>query len=419
MFNFIVILFTDMKFKLFITALFFAILLLGSCDRERQRPNVLYTMGDPTESGSRYPYLTTDENGKVFMSWLLSIDEGIHALQYASFEGRNWEVAKTTLIDHDFFVNWADFPSIVTREGNPVAMHWLKKIDGGPYAYNIQIAFQGGNGRWDQIVTPHEDGTATEHGFVSMIAPDNNRVLAIWLDGRETEGREHGDYEDFEKSMTIRSAEISRDGTISRKRVIDSTVCDCCPTDLVATDGGALAVYRDRSEGEVRDIAIARYEFETGQWSDPKIVHNDNWKIGACPVNGPRIDVLENRVAVSWFTAANEEEKVMLIQSNDGGRTFGQPVRLDGGDPMGRVDVKFRHDGTLYTSWLESGEEFAKIQLREVSPDGDLGSPVLLGNMETGRGGGFPRMAMSENGVIMGWTQTDPFIRVRNAYYPF
>ncbi|MEX0769914.1 MAG: hypothetical protein WD035_04220 [Balneolaceae bacterium] len=407
-----------MKLKLLATTLLL-VFWLGSCVQERQRPNVNYTMGDPAESGSRYPYLTTDENGKVFMSWLSIIDENMVALIYSSFEGRNWSEAQTVLIDHNFFINWADFPSVVTKEGAPVAFHWLRKIQGGPYAYEIRVAFQGDDGRWDRIITPHEDGTPTEHGFVSMIALDTDRVLAVWLDGRETAGREHGEYENMDQSMTIRSAEITREGTISRKRVIDSTVCDCCPTDLVATPDGALAVYRNRSEGEVRDIAISRYDFETGQWSDPQIVHDDGWQIGACPVNGPRIDVLGDRAAVSWFTAADGEERVMLAQSTDGGRSFEQPVRIDNGNSMGRVDVKFRDTGALYVSWLDQDEKFGRIYLREISPAGELHPPVLMGNTEKGRGSGFPRMAVSENGIIFGWTQTDPFIHARNAYYPF
>lgn len=402
-----------------ITALLFTAFLFGACESERQRPNISFTMGDPTDSGSRYPYLTTDEDGKVFMSWLMKIDEEMVALQYSSFEGKNWGEVQTVRIDHNFFINWADFPSIVTKEGVPVAMHWLRKIEGGPYAYNVQIAFQGPDGRWDQIITPHEDGTATEHGFVSMLALDPDKVLAIWLDGRETEGREHDEYEDMDRSMTIRSAEVSRDGTISRKKVIDSTVCDCCPTDLVAVKGGAVAVYRNRTEGEVRDIAIARYDLATGQWSEPQIVHDDGWEIGACPVNGPRVDVLGERVAVSWFTAAGGEERVLLAQSTDGGRSFDSPVRMDNGNPMGRVDVKFRDNGSLYTIWLEREDEFGRIILREISPTGELNVPLHMGNTEPGRGSGFPRMAMSENGLILGWTQTAPFIRVRNAYYPF
>ncbi|MEX2601364.1 MAG: hypothetical protein WD355_06925 [Balneolaceae bacterium] len=391
-----------------------------SCESDKQRPTVIYTMGDPVESGSRYSYLTSDESDRVFMSWLLSIEEELYAIQFASFEGVNWNEPETVIVSSDLFVNWADFPSIVSREGEPVAIHWLKKIEGGgPYAYDVQVAFRSENGRWETIVTPHEDGTETEHGFVSMVAPGRDRVLAIWLDGRNTEGRAHDEYGDPGMAMTLRSAEISQDGTVSARREVDGMVCDCCPTDLVEVEGGALAVYRNRTEDEIRDIAIARYDYETQQWSDPAMVHEDGWQISGCPVNGPAVDALGDRVAVAWFTEEGGDQRVLLARSEDGGMQFEEPLRIDHGTPMGRVDVKYREDGTLYLSWMEQEEGMGRIYLRELTPEGELLPPVRIGNTDQGRRSGFPKLVMSENGIIFSWTQTDPVTRVRNAYYPF
>jgi hypothetical protein len=45
-------------------------------------------------------------------------------------------------------------------------------------------------------------------------------------------------------------------------------------------------------------------------------VHSDNWKIDACPVNGPAIAATGRRVAVAWFTAANDTARVKLAFSS-------------------------------------------------------------------------------------------------------
>ncbi|MBK8324867.1 MAG: hypothetical protein IPL06_19865 [Betaproteobacteria bacterium] len=64
-----------------------------------------------------------------------------------------------------------------------------------------------GGRTWSTPVTPHRDGTASEHGFVSLVA-DTGGVLAVWLDGRKTGGptrKAPGPMPD----MTLRAASIA------------------------------------------------------------------------------------------------------------------------------------------------------------------------------------------------------------------
>jgi hypothetical protein len=399
----------------------FAVLLIAvsACETERQRPIFEYTFNNPGEIGSRYANFYQDNTGRVYMSWIVGIEEDIFAMQYSTFFEGRWTMPQTIRVGTEFFVNWADFPSVVGKDGEVVAAHWLRKIDGGPYAYNVNIAFPAENQRrWTDPITPHLDGTATEHGFVSLEPLGENRVLAIWLDGRETEGRDHHEYEDFSKAMTLRSAEVSSDGTISRKRVIDHAVCDCCQTDLVAVDGGFLAVYRDRTEDEIRDISIARYDTGTGEWSEPRPVWNDGWEIRACPVNGPRIDAHEDRVAVAWYTMAGGEGRVKLAISSDSGETFNEPIVVAGEESISRVDTFITSEGSVFVSWMEARGELARVMVRELKPDGSLSRPLHVGTTESARASGFPRMVQTGDQILVTWTQTDPQLRVRTALVP-
>lgn len=394
-------------------------LFTAACETERQRPIFEYDFNNPADVGSRYANLYQDNEGRIYMSWVMGIEEDINALQFSTFYRNQWTMPQTVRVSTDFFVNWADFPSVVGMNGEVVAAHWLRKIEGGPYAYNVNLVFPGTDGqRWTNPITPHLDGTATEHGFVSLEPLAADRVLAVWLDGRHTEGREHHEYEDFSKAMTLRSAEVSADGEITRKRVIDSAVCDCCQTDLVAVDGGFLVVYRDRTEEEIRDISIARYDLATGEWTEPRPVWNDGWEIRACPVNGPRIDASGDRVAVTWFTMADDDEKVLLALSSDAGETFDEPIRITGGGTLGRVDTFITDEGSVFVSWLEQRGEFARVMIREIKPDGAISRPIHAGTTEASRASGFPRMAQTGDQIFITWTQTAPQLRVRTALVP-
>lgn len=399
----------------FIILFFFSI----ACQRDLQQPIYQYTLDNPGEIGSRFPYLYKDNQNTLYMSWITNIEEEIYALQYSTMSGERWTVPQTVRVATDYFVNWADFPSIIGVNGEASAVQWLRKVEGGPYAYHVQIGFRDEQtGRWEQIITPHLDNTATEHGFVTMRPIDEDRILAIWLDGRNTDGRGHHEYADMSKSMAIRSAEISSSGEISRKRVIDETVCDCCQTGMAEINGDFLAVYRGRSAGEVRDILISRYSSEDGSWSEPVKVHDDNWEIQACPVNGPRIAVSDHHVAVIWYTGSEESKGVKLAKSFDGGFSFEEPILIADEGAIGRADLLITEDGSLYVSWMHQEEGTGYIMLQKINPDGTAEDAITVGVTASTRTSGFPRIEQSGNHIIIAWTQTEPLVRVRTARVP-
>src|SRR5690606_34451461 len=123
-----------------------------------------------------------------------------------------------------------------------------------------------------------------------------------WLDGRNTSGGHH-DHQGGE--MTLRAAIVNPDGSLENEFLLDESVCDCCQTSSAMTSNGPVVVYRDRTETEMRDISIVRFDGEN--WTKPVTIHNDSWEIAGCPVNWPRVAAVENTVAVAWFTAPEGE----------------------------------------------------------------------------------------------------------------
>jgi hypothetical protein len=85
--------------------------------------------------------------------------------------------------------------------------------------------------------------------------------------------------------MALRAALFDRSGKQLREMPDDSRVCDCCSTDTAVSPDGVIVAYRGRSADEVRDVFVSRYV--AGRWGPPILVHNDGWRIEACPVNGP------------------------------------------------------------------------------------------------------------------------------------
>ncbi|HYJ80326.1 MAG TPA: hypothetical protein VEW03_12015, partial [Longimicrobiaceae bacterium] len=266
----------------------------------------------------------------------------------------------------------------------------------------VRIAQSRDGGRsWGPGVVPHRDGTASEHGFVALWPAEGDSVGAVWLDGRGYAGRAEGD---AGAEMLLMSASVAADGGVGAERPVDARACDCCQTAVAMTPRGPLVVYRDRSPGEVRDIHVVRRV--GGRWSAPAPVHADGWVIAACPVNGPAVDAgADAGVAVAWFTAARDTQRVLVAFSGDAGESFGPPVRVDGGMPLGRVDVLRTEDGGALVSWLEAaGEKGAEVRVRFVGGDGRLGPPRVVAASSAERASGFPHLARAGRQLVLAWT---------------
>jgi hypothetical protein len=359
-------------------------------------------------AGSAEPHLALATNGNVVMSWLEpEIDNKATALRVATLDGDDWQTPVTVARGDDWFVNWADFPSVVPISDTLWAAHWLTMTPGGIYSYNVTMSISNDGGTtWSDPLSPHDDGTATEHGFVSLF-PWQGAVGAIWLDGRNMSSEGHGgDRANADGGgMTLRSARIGADGSISNAQLVDALVCDCCQTDIARGRSGPIAVYRNRTVDEVRDIHVVRAL--EGQWQANRPVADDGWKIAACPVNGPAIASLDGRIAVAWFTAANDDTQVRVAWSSDDGKTFTAPVLVDVGRPIGRVDIELLDDGSAIVSWLRTGDNnLGEICLRRVSQSGAPGPVQLVATTGASRASGFPQMLRDGGGLVLAWTDT-------------
>ena len=341
------------------------------------------------------PRLSLDAEGRPLLSWTEPDGDG-HALRYAVWRAEGWDPAQAADVGPDRFVNWADTPGVVPLPDGRLLAHALTMHPEGdsPYAYDVRVR-QSDGGAWSEAALLHDDGVAAEHGFVSAAPLAGGRAALVWLDGRETGGGHDGG------PMTLRTATLAPDGTRSDEAVLDDRVCDCCPTALVATDGGLVAAYRNRTEGEVRDIAVVRRV--GGSWTEPRVVHADGWEIAGCPVNGPALASSGDRVALAWFTGAGGRPRVHLTTSDDGGATFGPPVPIDGGAPIGRVGVALLPDGAAVVSWLEGAGDDADLRLRAVR-DGAAGEPVSVATVPAGRDSGIPRVLAVGDRVLVAWT---------------
>ena len=359
-------------------------ILAAGCPRRPTRE-----IDPPAAAGAMAPNLAATAGGWL-MTWV-EPGSGGHRVRFARFAAGAWNAPSTIAEGAAIVANWADVPSVAAAANGALVAHWAEAST--DEAYDVVLArSEDGGASWRRLGVPHRDGTRTEHGFVSLVG-EGAAVRAVWLDGRAG-------------TTALRSALVGV--SIGEEEVIDARVCDCCGTAAIATEGGTLVAYRDRSGDELRDIATARRASEG--WSEPSAVHGDGWKIAGCPVNGPAAAVDAGRVAVAWFTLAGDRPSVRVAFSSDGGVTFAAPIDVDARAPLGRVDVVV-HGGEAIVSWMASAGEDAVLLARRVDSDGRMGETLSIAPMRPDRASGFPRMELAGDQLGFVWTDTDARLR--------
>ncbi|MDP2320134.1 MAG: sialidase family protein [Acidobacteriota bacterium] len=365
----------------------------------------------PAGPSSSLPQLTVSAQG-VLMSWVERNGE-VATLKFSERKGDAWTPPRQVASGRDWFVNWADVPSVLRLADGSLYGHWLQKSGPDTYAYDVRLARSTDNGlTWTPSFTPHKDGTQTEHGFASLFQMPGAGLGLIWLDGRAMKtGPGHGEHGGGD--MSVRGAIYDPAGKQLSESLVDGRVCECCPTAAAITAEGPIVAYRDRSATEIRDIYVSR--LVAGKWSEPAPVHRDNWQIAACPVNGPALAASGQNVALAWFTAKGDEGHSYVAFSGDSGKSFGQPIRLDDASALGRVDVALLDDGSAAATWIEFAEGKSQFRMRRVTPKGDRSPAVTVSGLATGRASGYPRMAQAGGELLFAWTESGTPTKVMTA----
>lgn len=314
----------------------------------------------------------------------------------------------------NWFVNWADTPALTILDNGDWIAFWLERNDPSmPEGYDIRVVRSTDRGKtWSTPISPHRDGTKTQHGFVSMVADGDDRVLMSWLDGRRAaasteKNSVHASHDHESAPMTLRSAVIRRTNQVSEETEIDDRTCSCCQTDMVRWGTQTIVAYRDRTEDEIRDISVAARS--SAGWRAPNTVHKDNWKIEGCPVNGPAIAVSGARGLVFWPTLVNEQMTLRYVIA-DSPRALADSPRMNqlelSAAPSGRVDAVSWYDGFLLT-WISRARDRPAVEAAFVDAEGrvKLSEPVAEPALR-GRATGFPRAATDGKRGLVVWPES-------------
>ncbi len=374
-----------------------------------------------TMAGARLPRLSAMPQQGVLMSWVEPLASG-HALKFGVYQHgkmvRTGEVAR----GDNWFINWADFPSVVPITNTFWLSHRLVTQSGGKiYDYDVVLSISNDAGfTWRDIGSPHRDNSAAEHGFAAIFSEGDTAGI-VWLDGREYfEKKDAAKYPNKSGNFALRYTRAHSDGSMEVEQVIDNNTCTCCWPSVAVTPLGAIAAWRGRTDAEIRDNNISL--LRDGKWAAPTALGAEGWNIDGCPVNGPAVAARGMQVVAAWFSAAEDKPRVRAAFSKDGGKSFSKPVEIDEAAPLGRIGLVWRDDNTALVSWMtaaDSAGKHANLALRTMSVDGEMSEVKRIVEISTGRDTGVPQMAATEQGVLLAWTNAESKHGIKTMIVPW
>ena len=350
----------------------------------------------PAGSASTEPQLSVSNRGPL-LSWIEQDDDKT-TLKFSERNATGWSQPQTVASGTDWFATDADTPAVIRLSNGALAANWMQSSSDEFEASNLRLTYSTDDGRtWSRSFLPHHDGTTTQHGFATLFEMPGQGLGLVWLDGRQTvSNRESG-------PMSIRFASYDAQWKQRADESIDAKVCECCTTSVAITSDGIITAFRNRTDDEIRDIYVSR--LDGGKWTEGKAVHDDGWKIAACPVNGPVVSASGRDVAIAWFTSRGDQGQAFTAFSSDAGRTWSAPVRLDDAGSLGHVDIETLDDGSAVATWVEFVNGRNQLRARRVERSGMKSPAIVIAGESGGRVSGVPRLARLGNQLVFAWVE--------------
>jgi hypothetical protein len=345
---------------------------------------------NPSAAGSIQPNWAVAADGSVLLSWVEPSKDGAASLRYAVRKGQTWSEARTIASGRRFWRHPAEVPELMALPDGTLLAHWVENGKDSTEAEYIFVSTSRDGTKWSEPAMAHKDRSPVQHGLASAIASGPNEASIFWLQALKGE----------DGPVSLMRTLVGADGKEIKEEQLDADVCSCCPTSVVKTAKGLLVAYRGHNSKDIRDIAILRYE--NGKWSQSKILYPDKWEINACPVNAASAAAKDNRVAVAWYTEADDKPRVQVAFSSDAGATFTKPVAINTGDALGYASTALNGDGGAIVSWLEEGQNNARVMVRVVSAAGAPG-PALKVAEGPRQSLGYPKLIHVGNDTWIAW----------------
>lgn len=336
-----------------------ALIALGACSREPvPQLGEAEVLSRATSIGTA-PMFAVSRDGREAIAWVAAPNGGTHGRIYVSVDGGTPHELRDGLGPIE--PHGESPPKLAFDATGAIGALYVvaKEVPGRRFpASALRFARSADSGRsWSAPISVNDDSTFGSHNFHALHAAPDGSFYVAWLDGRQG------------KSTVYVTRSLDGGRTWSPNvHVGAGEACPCCRTAIAAaSDSTVYLAWRAVLPGNVRDIVVARSSDGGVTWSPAVRAHADDWVFDGCPHAGPSMQVdAAGRVHIGWWTGREGAAGAYYARSDDGARTFSEPVAL-GVATFSRpahVQLALGGDETVVAAWDDGTLETPRVSVR-------------------------------------------------------
>lgn len=273
-----------------------------------------------------------------------------------------------------------------------------------PYTGEIRFIRSLDGGRtFEPPTTVHANRDMITHRFDAMTVDPRGRIYVAWIDKRDAETA-RARKQDYVGAAIYYAVSDDRGATFRGDFKLADHTCECCRIALALAPGGkVMALWRHVFEPNVRDHAMAQLT-PTGIVAAPRRVSFDDWRVDACPHQGPALAFAADGTRhQTWFALKGDEGGLFYANAAPGAQ-LGSPIRL--GSEQADHAVIAIHGKTVVLAWRQFDGKGTAI-LSKVSRDSGL-SWQERELARTAQASDHPQLLNARDGIVLVWrTQSD------------
>jgi hypothetical protein len=203
--------------------------------------------------------------------------------------------------------------------------------------------------------------------FVAFAMDSSGDVFSAWIDKRNLAAAKVANKKYSGAALAFSWAKA---GSFADAKIAQDNTCECCRLGIAfAGPRRPAVIWRNLYPGGVRDHAVTT--FDGDKHGPVSRVAEDNWKIDACPHQGPALAIGQTGTYhAAWFTEGAARQGVFYARSRDGGLTFDKPI------PVGNVEQQpsrpyiFAAGKATWLAWKEFDGENSVVMAMVSQDDG-------------------------------------------------
>lgn len=245
-------------------------------------------------------------------------------------------------------------------------------------------------------------GLSHAHAFGTMSVARDGTIYTYWIDTRAM--AKDGD------NGKMYSA-ISRDDGVTfgpDRETFPADICPCCQISAVAIDRNTVFVGTRQVYGDsLRDGTVARSDDGGKTFGERVRLGGKPWKINGCPLKPTAIAVDGDYVYAAAHSGAEQPAGVYFARSRDGGKTFTDFQSMHAQAAVSDAPVVAVSRDTVIVAWHAKTNEGRRIYFRTSTDRGATFGDVREAATPAGTAS-HPALAVaSDGGVHLVWQQGD------------